>query len=1216
MGKHKIVKSAAAVALTASVVATAVAPGASAASYKTNSKDQLVYTKSGKLVKGWKVFGGKLYKNGKLAPAKKYKIIGTGAAQKLFYGPTLKKGYKTANSKTLLFKDGKLADGWKQAGKNERLYKNGKLDKGYTVYTNVEGDKFLYQNGYLKKGQKTATRGGETLLFVDGKLAKGYVLHEASKTLFNNGKVAEGLVKYPEKDGKFYNNGKLANGEINGAEYKDGVLVAKDIASVKAINGTTVEVTFKEAQKADDVKAADYKIEGLEVKNAAVKQTDSKVVVLTTSAQEAAKEYTLVYKEADTKTFTGVSAVIPTGIALTKASQQGVIGKEVTVEAQVKVAEGQAKAGIPVTIVVDSNKDTNNGGSNNVASDKKVEVYTDENGVAKYSYTQYASPSEDTVTAYPTGDASVKSVAGIVYWGQSTRLALTEVTEGNTLANGAKKVYKVSSPENANGYINIAFKENINVTPDKLVRDVKVTDAAGQVLAIQGAQQGDYPYQVTTGGVQYTQVKLNANGETTFTLTGNDAAVTPIVFADGKYTDGQSKYTGDAKYQETELQAQAPTVTFAAQATQVITVDAKGTVNAAAAKSLVVNDDVAANLGGRDYTVTVKGTDGKLAPKGTKVLVGFKKGDVKGDVKVFGYNEKGEVVNPTPSTVTTDGAISTVKEFEVDAKGQVTFRVAGEKDAFAKPTVFINNGDKSGAVDNKLDDKDTQTTAETTYFLASKVADAKLEVNDLDKKVNAGETAVFTYSALDQNGFVYALDNDTKATFEVTAKFSDVEVTVEGQTAKTVKAGQTVAFDGIALDANGQAKLSVKATSPADVTVNASATKVLPNKSESISFVGTTIAIPTTTVEAVNVAAKAGDADAVKEALKSVDEFANLSPVEQDEAAANIIKAVKENGSVTSTKIKEILKAAGNDTTTPPTGDVVVGDIVEAVKNAATEAAVLAELEKVTAYKDLKGLDDAAKTIFDTLAAGDTVTQQSINKVVQDANEAALVKAVTDAAGTVTDATKADATLAALKALGVTVTDANKVVYQTAIAAATATAKDSKSELQTIVTDTDTEVLVKAVTDAAGAIAAPEKAADTLAALHDLGIEGLVNANQFKYQAAIATATATAKDSKSELQTIVADVDVAQSKAALVTPTISDDKANLGTLPTSDATNGTTIAWTSGTVATLTDAGAAVAAQNGSVTLTATISKTGATNATQTYTVVVTNGEITSITKN
>ncbi|MGN5455270.1 MAG: hypothetical protein ACI4XN_04725, partial [Candidatus Kurthia intestinigallinarum] len=92
MGKHKIIKSAAAVALTASVVATAAAPGASAASYKTNAKDQLVHTSTGKLVKGWKVFGGKLYKNGKLAPAKKYKIIGTGAAQKLFYGPTLKKG--------------------------------------------------------------------------------------------------------------------------------------------------------------------------------------------------------------------------------------------------------------------------------------------------------------------------------------------------------------------------------------------------------------------------------------------------------------------------------------------------------------------------------------------------------------------------------------------------------------------------------------------------------------------------------------------------------------------------------------------------------------------------------------------------------------------------------------------------------------------------------------------------------------------------------------------------------------------------------------------------------------------------------------------------------------------------------------------------------------------------------------------------------------------
>ena len=47
-------------------------------------------------------------------------------------------------------------------------------------------------------------------------------------------------------------------------------------ASIKAINNTTVEVTFDEEVNVDDVKAANFKIAGLEVKNASVKQTNKK----------------------------------------------------------------------------------------------------------------------------------------------------------------------------------------------------------------------------------------------------------------------------------------------------------------------------------------------------------------------------------------------------------------------------------------------------------------------------------------------------------------------------------------------------------------------------------------------------------------------------------------------------------------------------------------------------------------------------------------------------------------------------------------------------------------------------------------------------------------------------------------------------------------------------------------------------------------------------
>lgn len=1006
MGKHKIIKSAAAVALTASVVATAAAPGASAASYKTNAKDQLVHTSTGKLVKGWKVFGGKLYKNGKLAPAKKYKIIGTGAAQKLFYGPTLKKGYKTANSKTLLFKDGKLADGWKQAGKNERLYKNGKLDKGYTVYTNVEGDKFLYQNGKLKKGQKTATRGGETLLFVDGKLAKGYVLHEASKTLFNNGKVAEGLVKYPETDGKFYNDGKLANGEINGAEYKDGVLVAKDIASVKAINGTTVEVTFKEAQKADDVKAADYKIEGLEVKNAAVKQTDSKVVVLTTSAQEAAKEYTLVYKEADTKTFTGVSAVIPTSVKITKGSQQGVIGKEVTVEAQVTVAEGQSKAGIPVTIVVDSNSDTNAGGSNNVASDKKVEVYTDENGVAKYSYTQYADDSIDTVNAYPTGDASVKSVTGKVYWGQAQRLSLEKVTEGASFANQAKVVYKVKVTDKvllekakegrSDAYVNVAFKENVDVTPDKVVTGVKVVDA--NTLSNSSA----YPYQVTTGGKQYVQVKLDKDGEATFTLQGTEATATPIVFA-----DGTNATTKDDKLAATELQATAPAATFAKAFSNELEITSEGQVeNSASIKTGVANVNAAADqdkLGGRTYTVTVKGKDGKTVSANTPVKVAFKKGDFSTDKAVYVY----DAASQEYKAITANNAVATVY---TNDKGQAAVKVIGIKDGFAKPTVFFDNG--QGLEDNgtgsatgngKLDAADLQQTAtSTTYFVDEIVKAATLTTPvDTTKTIRADKDVEFTYTAKDQNGNTYVTAEHFVTSFQVTATTGDVKVTLgKGQNLKvvnttnntttavpatgdTVAAGQTKTYQ-VTSTSKSDSSIVVKAVKEnldTLVNVEASASQVsLPNQANHVTF---------TKIVNEETAALATINDTKGDTTVSTYTKAGITGVTSanlDEVAAVVAIAINKKGSALT---KAEVQAEVNKVTTLDTAQAKITAL-----NHTTAASITTAAQLVAAKSELEAAETA---IADAKAAGATDAQiAALTNYADVAAQKAAIKAVTE----------------------------------------------------------------------------------------------------------------------------------------------------------------------------------------------------------------------------
>ncbi|MFD2867792.1 hypothetical protein ACFSY7_04625 [Kurthia populi] len=221
MANAKFVKTAAAVALGASVVTTAVAPGVASAAtkYKVNSKGNLVLKSTGSLVKGWVEFGGKLYKNGKPAPAKKYKIMGTGASMKLYFGPTLKKGYKTANSKSLLFKDGKLLKGNKQTADRTRYYENGKLATGWDVVA-ADETKYIYKSGKLFKEQKTATRDGVLNYFENGKLAEGTKAFQ--DTLFTDGTV-------DEKDQVFkdvlYVGGKKAEGTVTFEDvvYVDGV---------------------------------------------------------------------------------------------------------------------------------------------------------------------------------------------------------------------------------------------------------------------------------------------------------------------------------------------------------------------------------------------------------------------------------------------------------------------------------------------------------------------------------------------------------------------------------------------------------------------------------------------------------------------------------------------------------------------------------------------------------------------------------------------------------------------------------------------------------------------------------------------------------------------------------------------------------------------------------------------------------------------------------
>lgn len=551
--------------------------------------------------------------------------------------------------------------------------------------------------------------------------------------------------------------------------------VATD-ASVKAINNTTVEVTFDE--EVENIQALNFEIKDLEVKNAAVKQSNKKVVVLTTAPQTAGKEYTVSLNAEEIGKFKGIEAVIPTSVDIVEKSQQNVLGNQVTVKAKVTVAEGQSKAGIPVTFNIVNNANTNSANSN-LNQPIVAEAVTDENGVATYTYTRYASTSyqlttNDEVQAYATGKPALRSFAK-VYWAAIQPLTITDVTEGNAINNGGKKVYKVKLAGAVQGdKINVGFLENVDVTPDKAIKTVTVTDSNGRDLGYPGQFVTSTGNQTTTTNSKVVELTLDKNGETTFTLTGSNATVTPFVFKD-VFANTPNTDPSQGRFDATELFAKAAAVTFAKTQTLGLAVENVGVKDAASYK---VNPDVdaknnlIANTGGRTYKATLTDKNGKTAQTGTPVYVSVKygtalnKADKDANVYLYDFNAK--------KLIKLDEKNSSAVKLLTDSKGQISFKLVGEKDSYATPTIFAETGDKVG-----LDSNDLQQVGEIVYFGDAVVNTAKLLVEGkAETSVVVSNEAEFTYSTVDQNDNEYDADKAFTVTFEVSTTFNPANVKV------------------------------------------------------------------------------------------------------------------------------------------------------------------------------------------------------------------------------------------------------------------------------------------------------------------------------------------------------------------------------------------------------------------------------------------------------
>lgn len=499
-------------------------------------------------------------------------------------------------------------------------------------------------------------------------------------------------------------------------------------AAIKAINNTTVEVTFDE--EVDNVEALDFAIEGLEVKNAAVKQTNKKVVVLTTAAQTADKEYTVTLGGEKLGSFKGVSAVIPTKVEFVEQSVQGKLGQQVTIKAQVTVAEGASKAGIPVTLFVP-------GSADGIKAPVTVEAITDDKGVATHTYTRYAATT-DTVTVYATGDRS-KFSTGYVFWGVDTILAIEEVTTGATINNGANKTYKVTykndvtgKPE-ANKTFNVGFLENMNVTADKLA------NATVNGISVKQLSNGT--------ALEAAQITTDSKGEATFTVSGVNATVTPVVYALNPIS--ASEPTNNNKtYKASALQATTSKVVFAAtQAEYKIEITRDGGEVAATGEA-----------NGREYKVVVKDKDGKVA-KNETVNVAFNE-DID---RVISTNTKAKFVDadtdkyyPTTSTGNTAKQISV----KTNDKGEASFVIASDfENDYATPVAWIDIN-SANAKQGTLDEGEPKTVATISHFQAPYLDGAEIKayksgVTKSTTKFDGNETAEFKAELVNQSGKVF-----------------------------------------------------------------------------------------------------------------------------------------------------------------------------------------------------------------------------------------------------------------------------------------------------------------------------------------------------------------------------------------------------------------------------------------------------------------------------
>ncbi|MEK4136567.1 Ig-like domain-containing protein [Kurthia sp. FSL E2-0154] len=535
MRNFKLIKTAAALALGASVVTSAVVTtDASAASKYKIKSGKLVVAKTGKVAKGYVTYNKVVYKDGKKFTGLKNKVYyklgkkATGTYKGAYYVKGAKKVTTGTYNKAYYVKGVKKVSTGLYASK---YYKDGKVATGtYKGAYYVNGVKKVttgtYKGAYYVAGKKVVTTGlYKDQLYVDGKLNQGYKLYNEELykdavlntelalfegKLYDGAKLNEGIKEF---DGKWYNNAELANGTftIEGKEVaiEKGIEVGAKVASVEAVNGTTFVVKFNKAVDKKSAEAATVKV-GATSLTAGKLSEDGRTLTFTTAAaivaEDATVEVPAIVTKADEKVSTPKYVTVlnykdtVAPVIASASSAIATIDATTTNKVTVKFSEAVQTAGIAY---VNGEAATVSQGTN---KDELILTFTKAlkaGEAVEVKLTNVKDIAGNTIDPNPatvtTQVVAADAVAPVVTNVTTKGLTVTVAYDKEVTAGDVSKTY-VSS----NG-VQVATLSNAKSSEDKKSVTYTVTfggDAAG--LAAKAAYEKDH----TFTGVLYAQEGL------------------------------------------------------------------------------------------------------------------------------------------------------------------------------------------------------------------------------------------------------------------------------------------------------------------------------------------------------------------------------------------------------------------------------------------------------------------------------------------------------------------------------------------------------------------------------------------------------------------------------------------------------------------------------------------------------------------------------------